>query len=670
MICRNEERDIARAIKSVLPITSRFVVVDTGSTDETERVVRETVLASKLHFETFTGASERNAAGDWQLWNFAAARNHAILKAEEMGCSHLMWMDADDELLDPRPVERAMYREDVDGFNILIRAGGMTWPHFRLWHTEKHVRFKGRVHEYPVIHHLRADMLKASIAHHADPAANQEDSNARNIRILMREWEENPDSRTAFYIADTHRYGGRHEQAVEWFRRRIGFGECYRDEWLFSHLYLSRCLRALKRFDEAMNVMAGARAQEPGWAEFLLEAANIAYDRQDYPMAIELARPAMGMPITFTGLWREPYAYRDQGPRLISWCHEHMGQLAEAITWADIAAGQIGQVDEDWGRRSERLKAQFLASNDPPPAIITRKRRKVALVRPGAIGDILMTLNLIPAFKAANPDTDVHYFCAGGFAKPDALLPTMLAAGCDQVLDVAGIKAWAKSYDQVIGLIGYQIDWAKNCRRPMDRHLIRYFAEEMGLDQAASVDPWQGLKLASLKLPRPSARLGGEYVTLQVTAGWSKYKMWPLERWQEVQGAFPELRFVPIDESQGRTLAETIAIVANARLHVGVDSFANHLTHYRWGGKRVPGVIVFGSSQVTACGYPTNINLSAGLACQPCFKEDPAISTMSLGPCINPVRGTYEDDTPHACMEAISVEQVVEAIREALKWLA
>jgi ADP-heptose:LPS heptosyltransferase len=129
-----------------------------------------------------------------------------------------------------------------------------------------------------------------------------------------------------------------------------------------------------------------------------------------------------------------------------------------------------------------------------------------------------------------------------------------------------------------------------------------------------------------------------------------------------------DIDIVTIDESEGRTLSHSIALVANARMHIGIDSFCNHLTNYYWtdrrGGRKVPGVILWGSTQASAAGYPDNINLSAGLACQPCFRENPAISRMPRGPCINPPRPSYEDGTPHACMQAITLHRVVDAVRD------
>ncbi len=79
------------------------------------------------------------------------------------------------------------------------------------------------------------------------------------------------------------------------------------------------------------------------------------------------------------------------------------------------------------------------------------------------------------------------------------------------------------------------------------------------------------------------------------------------------------------------------------------------------------GVILWGSTQASAAGYASNVNITRALPCQPCFRENPAISRMDRGPCISPPRATYDDDTPHACMADIGVDEVVEAVRQLWK---
>jgi ADP-heptose:LPS heptosyltransferase len=190
--------------------------------------------------------------------------------------------------------------------------------------------------------------------------------------------------------------------------------------------------------------------------------------------------------------------------------------------------------------------------------------------------------------------------------------------------------------------------------------------------------------MPALRLPRPSRLSGtrGSYATLQVKTGWSAYKNWPVERWAEVVRACPEIPVYQIGRADeplvdgalqdfmGASLSSTIALVANATLHLGLDSFANHLTHYLWEDgnsvQRVPAVILWGSTQVSALGYDHNTNISLGLACQPCFREDPAISRMPRGPCINPP-GQFYTDPRHACMLGIDVGRVVCAVKELWK---
>jgi ADP-heptose:LPS heptosyltransferase len=163
------------------------------------------------------------------------------------------------------------------------------------------------------------------------------------------------------------------------------------------------------------------------------------------------------------------------------------------------------------------------------------------------------------------------------------------------------------------------------------------------------------------------------YITLHPTTGWSFYKEWPANRWEELIVKIQESSEIPVkfvqigtpDEIKiagcdhsymGVSLMDSINLIANAKLHMGGDSFSNHITHLT-GTKAL---ILWGSTQVSASGYDTNINISMGIPCQPCFKEKPTISSMSKGPCENLIDGV------HACMAMITVDQVYETLRDCL----
>lgn len=673
MIVKNEARDLPKCLASIAPIIYAAAIADTGSTDRTICIAREMLGdVPAINVGAYLGASEREANGNWQLWNFAKARNEALQRVEAFAPDWVTWMDGDDELLTPNAYRRALYRADVDTFAVKIESGGQTWLHQRLWKASKRVRFKGRCHEYPVIDGLRSEMLLATVRHNLDPDASQENANVRNLRMLMREWSEAPTERGAFYIANTHKDGDRHTEAVEWYRKRLAYGaDTFRDEWLFSWLYMCRSLRRMGQEALADAELAAAEIVAPDWCEFTMERASIAYDAKRYIDAINHAAKCIDREPQPTPLWREPHCYRDAPCRLISWCYDHQGDTVAAALWAQLALERIGKADADHEARTRKLKAQAIANLMPrppleAPAIVTRRPERVALVRPGAIGDVLMTLNLLPAFKAANPDSFISYYCHPSIGAPDALGAYMLQAGVDVVMDSAQADAWKG--DRRIRLVGYPLaDGYPD--KPMQHHLLAYFADEMGVTYAI---PNGGLP--ALELPKPKRPLidgdyiyVGPYATLQIGAGWSKYKEWNADKWQEVCELLP-FPVYPVNVGTTPRLRDAVALIANARIHLGIDSFGNHLTHYFWRdgntARRVPGVILWGSTQVEAAGYHTNTNISHRLPCGPCFRENPAVSSMPRGLCIDPPGQTRHDEGVHACMASITVDEVVAAALE------
>ena len=136
-----------------------------------------------------------------------------------------------------------------------------------------------------------------------------------------------------------------------------------------------------------------------------------------------------------------------------------------------------------------------------------------------------MTLNLIPLVKAKYPGRRIHYACSGAIGC--GLESLMKQAGIDLVLDSGG--DWhCDRHERVLDLVGYPLAESYP-HAPMRKHLIWYFAAELGLDLAEK-------DLPALELPRPERfeDLPERYATLQVKTGWSAYKEWPLDRWAAV----------------------------------------------------------------------------------------------------------------------------------------
>jgi tetratricopeptide (TPR) repeat protein len=225
-----------------------------------------------------------------------------------------------------------------------------------MWKAGLGIHFEGACHEYPTIGgHPGIEVEDAVIRHDGKPGLG-ENSNDRNLRILVRSYNENPRTRTAFYIGSTHRDAGRWREAIEWYEKRIALGESYRDEFLFAHLYKARCERVSGQATVAIQSLLKALSIEPFWAEFWMELAYIAYDEKRYWHCIGYCLQCYNAPQPPTQLWREPNKYTDQPCRIISWCYEHMGLTGQAHHWAVIAKHYIGVADQEWDDRIKRLE--------------------------------------------------------------------------------------------------------------------------------------------------------------------------------------------------------------------------------------------------------------------------------------------------------------------------
>ena len=293
----------------------------------------------------------------------------------------------------------------------------------------------------------------------------------------------------------------------------------------------------------------------------------------------------------------------------------------------------------------------------------------LSLYRLGAIGDIIMTLNFT---KILQQKYDVYYFCHRSNYQ---ILKKFIFD--NNILKNFHIAEEFNSFkfEKSINLIGYPLQEGYPYK-PMQHHLLYYFAKEMECEFT-----FDGFELDIPPLPRKIKNKNSpRYITFQNKTGWSVYKEW--WGWQKLinmlKEKHPEIEIYQIggpNDPQilntdgsfcGDPFDENVAAQAWANLHVGLDSVFNHTTNIQWRNKgRTPSIILFGSTQSNASGYPHNKNISLNLHCQPCFREDPKLSKISLGPCINPKEQTYE--TPrHACMSNITVDMVYSEIKNYL----
>ena len=122
MIVKDETRVITRCLESVKPIIDYWVIVDTGSTDGTQDLIKE--VMKDIPGELI----ER----PWK--NFEHNRNEALECAKNKG-DYFLIMDADDRLeFEPTFV---LPKLDRDSYRLWIKFGGTSYQRHQLISSKK-----------------------------------------------------------------------------------------------------------------------------------------------------------------------------------------------------------------------------------------------------------------------------------------------------------------------------------------------------------------------------------------------------------------------------------------------------------------------------------------------------------------------------------------------------
>jgi len=226
MIVRDSARTLPACLESIRPWVDEMVIVDTGSVDETPRIV-ESFGGRLFHFP----------------WcdDFSAARNESLRHARG---DWLFWMDSDDTIPPEcgRQLRGLIDREippNVLGFVVQVHCPGgsedgdadsdvTAVDHVKLIRNRPDLRFDGRIHEQvlPAIRRLGGEVAWTDlyVVHSGSDQgrAAQEKKRERDLRLLELELAERPEHPfTLFNLGMTHVHGSRFEEAADYLRRGI-----------------------------------------------------------------------------------------------------------------------------------------------------------------------------------------------------------------------------------------------------------------------------------------------------------------------------------------------------------------------------------------------------------------------------------------------------------------
>jgi len=258
MMVKNEERNLARCLDSVRDLTSDFIIVDTGSTDQTPCIAAQ-YGAKVIPF-------------DFTTIDFAAARNAALDRAHGRW---ILMLDADEVLEhDGTPkIEKLIAGGENAGYFLERHnhASDSQSPFtdyvVRLFPNRPNYRYRGRVHEIidAAILSGGGRLIKTDIRVDHSFSSDREARRRKNhwyIEILKEEIAADPsdDSRLDFLAAEYHQlemYDEATEVAERIVRARPLDPQAHLFVGVYHLLYKPDLVRARADFNQALKLRPG-----------------------------------------------------------------------------------------------------------------------------------------------------------------------------------------------------------------------------------------------------------------------------------------------------------------------------------------------------------------------------------------------------------------------------
>ena len=290
MIVKNESRVIRRCLDSVLPFIHHWVIVDTGSTDGTQDIIRRHLaeLPGELH--------ER----PWK--NFGHNRSEGLDLARGKA-DYILIMDAD-EVFEVPAGFRLPTLED-EQYMILHRhrsSAETSWELGTLVKASLPWRYEGVLHEHIAcdLPHRRTPLRGPVVWGYFDSARNVDPKKkyANDARVLEEALRDEPDNaRYVFYLAQSYRDSDELDKAIDTYERRVRMGG-WEEEVYYALLQVGVLRRRAKR-DSASIVASLLRAYQyrPTRAEALVELAAHHRAAHEWALAELFARAALSIPM-------------------------------------------------------------------------------------------------------------------------------------------------------------------------------------------------------------------------------------------------------------------------------------------------------------------------------------------------------------------------------------
>jgi tetratricopeptide (TPR) repeat protein len=243
MIVKNESKIITRMFDSVVSIIDCYCICDTGSTDETVKIITEYFLSKNIPGKVVTEPFR----------NFCHNRNFSLNAC--MGMSdYVLLLDADMVLKVRENFNKNKLRE-CDSWFILQGNEGFYYQNLRVVKNNGLYNYVGVTHEYidtpPTDRKSTFKKDELFILDVGDGGAKS-DKFERDVRLLKQGIIDEPNNvRYYFYLANSYHDSGHYDDAIENYKKRIEMGG-WIEELFYSYYRIGCCYSKMGKMSDAV----------------------------------------------------------------------------------------------------------------------------------------------------------------------------------------------------------------------------------------------------------------------------------------------------------------------------------------------------------------------------------------------------------------------------------
>lgn len=305
IMIKNESHVLERCITSMLPFIDGIVVSDTGSTDNSFEVIRDTIYKHKDNVRQFPFSIE---VKPWK--NFGANRTIGLHQCQRFIKHCTKWDPAHTFILlcdadmtyNKLPQFKLEDLESADEFNVEQIAGAIRYWNPRILRASCVWQVMGATHEYYTSpQQVRIVYLHSLKIIDMTDGSNRANKYERDEKLLLQDLDENPaNARAMFYLAQTYLCRGDkirndYENSIKYYKKHIETGSFEEEMW-YAMYAIGNAYALNDNWPMALHSYMEAFERRPQRAEPLIRIGKYYKEKNQHHNAMAFFSKALMIP--------------------------------------------------------------------------------------------------------------------------------------------------------------------------------------------------------------------------------------------------------------------------------------------------------------------------------------------------------------------------------------